>query len=48
MFLRVEYALAYASQGPGRGHDVVALLGELCDHVERTVFAALEPALPSR
>jgi hypothetical protein len=48
MFLRVEYALALAGRGPGRGRDVVELLGELADHVEHTVFAALEPALPPR
>jgi hypothetical protein len=48
MFLRVEYALAFARRGPGRGNDVLELLGELCDHVEHTVFAALEPALGSR
>jgi hypothetical protein len=45
MFLRAEYALAYASRGPARGRDVVELLGELCDHVEHTVFAALERPL---
>jgi hypothetical protein len=48
MFLRAEFTLAYASRGPGRGNDVLELLGELCDHVERTVFDALEPALASR
>jgi hypothetical protein len=48
MFLRVELAIAYARQGPGRGRGVVALLGELCDHVEQTVFEMLEPALASR
>ena len=48
MFLRVEFALAYSRHGPGRGRDVVALLSELCDHVEHTVFDALEPALTSR
>jgi hypothetical protein len=48
MFLRAEFALAYARRGPGRGSDVVELLGELCDHVERAVFETLEPALPSR
>ncbi|HEV7990715.1 MAG TPA: hypothetical protein VGP25_02775 [Gemmatimonadaceae bacterium] len=47
MFLRPELALAFTSQSAGRGRPVVALLGELCEHVERTVFAALEPALPS-
>lgn len=47
MFLRVEYAVAFASIGPGRGRDVATLLGELCDHVERVVFPALEPSLPS-
>ena len=45
MFLRVELELAYASDGPGRGRPVVALLGELCDHVDRAVLAALEPSL---
>ena len=46
MFLRVELELAYASDGPGRGRPVVALLGELCDHSEHAVLAALEPSLP--
>ncbi|MFI5257240.1 MAG: hypothetical protein ACHQRK_08260 [Gemmatimonadales bacterium] len=43
MFLRVDLELAYAKDGAGRGRGVRALLGELCDHVEHTVFAALEP-----
>ena len=47
MYLRVEYALAFASIGPARGRDVVTLLGELCDHVEGVVFPALEPSLAS-
>ena len=47
MFLRVEYELAYANESPGRGRGAVALLGELCDHVEHTVFQALEPSLPT-
>jgi hypothetical protein len=42
LFLRVEFALAFASGDPGRGREVVALLGELCDHVERVVFTQLE------
>ena len=42
MYLRVEFALAYLERGPGRGREVVELLGELCDHVEHEVFAALE------
>ena len=46
MFLRLEFALAYSSDGPGRGRPVVALLGELCDHVDHAVLAALEPSLP--
>lgn len=44
MFLRAEYALAYAKDGPARGREVVALLGQLCEHVEHAVFRALEPA----
>ncbi|MDB4884363.1 MAG: hypothetical protein JWL95_3129 [Gemmatimonadetes bacterium] len=47
MFLRVDHALAYAPEGAGLGQPVVALLSELCDHVEHTVFASLEPSLPS-
>jgi hypothetical protein len=43
MFLRAEFALAYPERGPGRGRDVVELLGDLCDHVEHEVFSALEP-----
>ena len=42
MYLRVTFALAYAERGPGRGRDVVDLLGDLCDHVEHEVFPALE------
>src|SRR4051812_33333015 len=47
MFFRAELALAFASQGAGKGRAAVTLLGELCDHVERTVFGALEPTLAS-
>lgn len=43
MFLRAEFAVAYPERGPGRGRDVLELLGDLCDHVEHEVFAALEP-----
>ncbi|MDQ2665894.1 MAG: hypothetical protein M3Z05_07775 [Gemmatimonadota bacterium] len=42
MFLRVDFAIAYLERGPGRGRDVVELLGDLCDHVEHEVFPALE------
>lgn len=42
MFLRAEFALAYPERGPGRGRDVLELLGDICDYVEREVFAALE------
>jgi hypothetical protein len=42
MYLRVDFALAYLERGPGRGHDVVELLGDLCDHVEHEVFPTLE------
>jgi hypothetical protein len=45
MFLRVQFALAYAERGPGRGRDVLELLTDLCDHVEHEVFAALENQL---
>jgi hypothetical protein len=48
MFLRVGFALAYARGGPARGRETVALLGELCDHVEHVVFEALEPPPASR
>jgi hypothetical protein len=44
MFLRVEYALAYAKDGPARGRELVMFLGQLCDHVEHAVFGALETA----
>jgi len=47
MFFRAELALAFPADGPGRGRAALALLGELCDHVERKVFAALEPTLAS-
>ena len=43
MFLRAEFAVAYPERGPGRGRDVLELLGDLCDHVEHEVFGALEP-----
>ena len=42
MFLRADFALAYPERGPGRGRDVVELLGDLCDHVEHEVFSPLE------
>lgn len=48
MFLRVEPVLAFAADGPGGGREVVALLGELCEHVERVVLAALEPMIAAR
>jgi hypothetical protein len=41
MFLRPEYGTAYAPDGAGRGRELLALLGELSEHVERTVFPAL-------
>lgn len=41
MFLRVDYAIAYARAGPGRGRDVLSALETLCDHVEQAVFARL-------
>ena len=41
MFLRAEFGTAYAPDSAGRGREVRALLGELCEHVERTVFPAL-------
>jgi hypothetical protein len=44
MFMRAEYAIAYAKDGPARGREVVTLLGQLCDHVEHAVFGALEPS----
>jgi hypothetical protein len=48
MFLRAEFALAFASRGPARGREVVELLDTLCGHVEREVFAVLEPTLAPR
>ena len=45
MFFRADVALAFAAQSPGKGRPILALLGELCDHVEHAVFGALEPAL---
>ncbi len=42
MFLRVEFALAFRAGNPGRGREVVALLRELCEHVDHTVFGTLE------
>lgn len=42
MFFRADFALAYAGGEPGIGRAVVPLLGELCDHVEREVFGALD------
>lgn len=47
MFVRVRFALAYASGGPGRGESAVTLLRDLCDEIEHGVFAALDPASPS-
>jgi hypothetical protein len=44
MFLRTEYALAFAKDGPARGREVVMFLGQLCDHVEHAVFGALDAA----
>lgn len=41
MFMRAELGTAYAPDGAGRGREVIALLGQLCDHVEQTVFPAL-------
>jgi hypothetical protein len=48
MFLRAEFALAFAGGGPARGREVVELLHALCDHVEHTVLPVLEPTLPPR
>ncbi|MEO8561713.1 MAG: hypothetical protein ABI601_06540 [bacterium] len=47
MFLRADYTIAFTREGAGRGRGVVALLAELCDHVEHTVLGALEPTLSS-
>jgi hypothetical protein len=43
MFLRAEFGTAYAPDSAGRGRALIALLGQLCDHVEHTVFPALAP-----
>jgi hypothetical protein len=45
MFLRAELGLAFERRGVAKGREVVALLGELCEHVAM-VFAELEPSLP--
>lgn len=45
MFLRAEFALAFAPGSPGHGQELVELLGALCDHVEHEVFGVLEPWL---
>ena len=47
MFLQVDLGLTYANQSLGKNREVTALLAELCDHVEHTVFGALEPTLAS-
>lgn len=47
MYLRAGFALAFERRGPAKGREVVELLGALGDHVEREVFAALEPSLAS-
>jgi hypothetical protein len=45
LFLRPAWELAFAASGPARGGSIVRTLGAICDHVERVVFAALEPLL---
>jgi hypothetical protein len=47
MFVRVRFALAFASGGPGRGESAVTLLRDLCDEIEHGIFAALEPTTPT-
>ena len=41
MFMRSEFAIAFARTGPARGGELVETLGALCDHVERSVIAEL-------
>jgi hypothetical protein len=41
MFLRADFAVAYATAGPTRRGEVVKTLAILCDHVERGVIAEL-------
>jgi hypothetical protein len=41
MFLRAEYGTGYAPHSAGVGREVLPLLTELCEHVERIVFPAL-------
>jgi hypothetical protein len=45
LFLRPAWELAFAASGPARGGSLLLTLGAICDHVERVVFAALEPLL---
>lgn len=44
MFLRLDYAVACARAGPGRGQGLLMLLDALCDHVEQAVFGQLASA----
>ena len=46
LYFRTEFALAFEKRGIARGREVVALLGELAEHVEREVFAPLEDRGP--
>jgi hypothetical protein len=45
LFLRPAWELAFAASGPARGASLLSTLGAICDHVDRVVFAALEPYL---
>jgi hypothetical protein len=43
MYLRAEFELAFDRKGPARGRAVLAMLGELCDHVEHVLGALAAP-----
>ena len=41
LYLKAEFALAFERRGIAKGAEVVALLGELADHLEDDVFSIL-------
>ncbi|HUQ45234.1 MAG TPA: hypothetical protein VM033_01205 [Gemmatimonadaceae bacterium] len=43
LFFRPSFELAFVNGEPARGAPLVATLGAICDHVEHTVMARLEP-----
>jgi hypothetical protein len=43
LYLKPTFEVALARGGPARGASLLGMLGAICDHVEREVFARLEP-----